>query len=1137
MKRILFFLLALLPAMGLYAYDFKYGDLYYRITSDSTIEVTYPNGGSEKNYQGLTSISIPEVVTYNSITYNVINISGNAFKGCASLTSITIPNSIMSIGNWAFMGCTGLSYVAIGNSVTNIGIGAFCGCTSLTSITIPNSVTNIKEDAFKSCTGLTSITIPNSVTSIGGEAFENTPWYNNHPDGIVYINKVLYAYKGSMHKHTSITIEDGTISISPQAFSHCDFLTSVTIPNSVTTIGDMAFCFCTRLTSIAIPNSVTTIDFLAFANCNSLTSISIPNSVTSIGMKAFRDTPWYNNQPNGLIYINKVLYAYKGSMPDNTSIVIKNGTISITPNIFQDYTSLTSITIPNSVTSIGSYAFENCTGLTSITIESVAPPTIFETFGGVSKSIPIYVPCGSKKAYSNAEGWKYFTNIIEPPVANTISVHTSDTAEGKAIAVQPNTCQSDSAIIEATANDGYHFVNWSDGNTDNPRTIVITHDVTFIAYFADNNCDITLQTEFPDRGSIVGVGNGNYLSEISIEAVPNYGYHFVSWNDGVTNNPRSFILTQDTIFTAIFEPNRYSLSVSADNGGYIDGNNYITADYLSHITISTTPHYGYHFVQWSDGITDNPREIELIQDTVLIAHFVPNKYTIEATSHDDNRGTTYGDTVADYLDNVTITAVPNYGYHFTYWNDRNNTNPRLVEVRKDVSYIAYFDKNSYHITKHCNNTHGTIQGVDKAEYLDEITLSVQTDFGYSFYAWSDGNTDNPRIITLTQDTTFAAQIVVTTSGKCGDNLTWQYSQGSLCIMGSGDMYDYSQSKIPWLLLRDSISSIQFASGITSISDYAFYGCADITSLVIPNSVTSIGNYAFSDCPFLSSVTIGNNVTTIKDYTFSNCRELISVIIPNSVTTIGNGAFSGCKNMETISFGAGLTDMGDYALSGCQSIYEMTCYAIKVPTVSSNTFREVSSRAKLSVPFVSIQKYKTHTYWGVFNVISIDADSTTSDGNVTLQPCDNEVTITWPVNDNAGAYSILITKNGEEVCTLVFNSNGQLTGIAFAAPSRNGATLHAPAAMLTQSGYRFTVTGLSSGTQYAYAIDVKDKAGSSLNTYKGTFTTTANGTPTNVEDVTTDTSLENDAPRKVFRDGQVYILRSGKTFTLTGVEIK
>ena len=133
-KRIFIFLLALLPAMGLYAYDFQYGDLYYNITSESTVEVT----SYENNYTGLTSISIPEVVTNDmGTTYSVTSIGDNAFQGCSGLTSVTIPNSVTSIEWFAFYGCTGLTSITIPNSVAFVGSGAFCGCTGLTSITIP----------------------------------------------------------------------------------------------------------------------------------------------------------------------------------------------------------------------------------------------------------------------------------------------------------------------------------------------------------------------------------------------------------------------------------------------------------------------------------------------------------------------------------------------------------------------------------------------------------------------------------------------------------------------------------------------------------------------------------------------------------------------------------------------------------------------------------------------------------------------------------------------------------------------------------------------------------------------------------------------------------------------------------------
>jgi hypothetical protein len=213
-----------------------------------------------------------------------------AFSDCDNLTSIDIPAGVTSIGDYSFRKCTNLTSVTIGTGVTSIGNNAFYACTSLTAITIPDSVTYISTSSFENCTSLTNITIPASVTSIGGRAFFDTAWLNSQPDGLVYINRILYVYKGTIPPGTVITnIRTDTVAIADGAFTvgPNSGLTSITIPEGVTSIGMSAFWSCTGLTSVTLPSSLTFIDEAAFRYCENLISITLPAGLTSIGHAAF----------------------------------------------------------------------------------------------------------------------------------------------------------------------------------------------------------------------------------------------------------------------------------------------------------------------------------------------------------------------------------------------------------------------------------------------------------------------------------------------------------------------------------------------------------------------------------------------------------------------------------------------------------------------------------------------------------------------------------------------------------------------------------------------------------------------------------------------------------------------------------
>ena len=261
----------------------------------------------------------------------------------------------------------------------------------------------------------------------------------------------------------------------------------------------------------------------------------------------------------------------------------------------------------------------------------------------------------------------------------------------------------------------------------------------------------------------------------------------------------------------------------------------------------------------------------------------------------------------------------------------------------------------------------------------------------------------------------------------------------------------------------------------------------------------------------------------ENYTYGTFIE--SLTIGNEVTLIGQSAFYGCNNLKNVILGSSVKVLEEYAFYYCSAIETITCYSQRPPTVNNYALYGLDYSTIVYVPADYLETYKMHDAWGLYDVRPLGAKSTeTTDVNVT--PAENTAEVAWPAVSGAATYELVIKdKSGNVICTLIFNANGQLTSIAFA-PSRNGAPQQTQAA-----GFSFTVTGLEEGTSYDLTITSKDNNGSTLDTKTVSFTTT--GEAQGIEEI----SAEGSAPQKVMINGQIFILRGDKTYTLQGQEVK
>ncbi|MGM9747082.1 MAG: leucine-rich repeat protein [Paludibacteraceae bacterium] len=843
-------------------------------------------------------------------------------------------------------------------SVTSIGEGAFWDCTGLTSVTIPNSVTSIGYSAFYDCSGLTSVTIPNSVTSIGKSAFY----------GCSGLTSVVWNAKNCADFAPYYNDNDDYSQYYYGPF--CDIvskITSFTFGDEVEHIPAYLCYGMENLTSVTIPNSVTSIGEYAFYSRSGLTSV-VWNAKNCAD---FSSSPFSSSSFSSSSFSSSI-----------TSFTFGNAVEHIPAYLCYGLSSLNAVTIGNSVGSIGAYAFYGCSSLSKTNYTGDIAGWCGINFPGYTSNPTAF----SHNLYLNNVEVKH---LVIPDGVVSIGAYAFDNCSNITSVTIPNSVTS----IGVSAFYGCSGL----------TSVTIGNSVESIGSRAFSDCSSLTSVTIPN--SVTSIVDNVFCNCSGLTSVT------------IGNSVRS-IGTQAfwncSGLTSITIPNSV-ISIGNDAFGDCAG--------LTSVTIgNSVESIGYFAFGSCSNLTSIviPNSVNTLGHSVLFNCSGLTSVTIGTSVESIGYGAFYGCTALrelTALPTVPPTCVydPNIGMFENVPADATlrcpcesreayqtaDTWSRFTEIRNtDVPDITLLT---------ADEEQGSVQVEERLCESKSVVISATPQIGYAFARWSDGNTENPRTVLLAHDTTLTAEFGLAYSGKCGDNLYWEYKQNKLLITGSGDMYDFTAETQPWKFLLADIESVETSAGTTSV---------------------------------------------------------------------GASAFAGCSNLAALSLGTGVTQLGSSAFAGCTKLINIVCYAAEPPSCDASAFANYN--VFLKVPCDNLMAYQTHVCWGSFKYISCIGSEEVQVTEFSVTPSTNEALFTWPAESGAATYELVISKDGVVFCTLTFNANGQLMGIAFA-PRAN-------ASAGTTSGFQFTVTGLVAASHYTYTFDAKDAGGNMIKHYAGEFNT-------------------------------------------------
>lgn len=919
----------------------KIGDLYYNLnTTDLTATVTYQNQSSD-NYTGLSAqVVIPERVTYNNVSFDVISIANKAFANCTSLESISIPGSVTSVGTTTnastflpFYNCTALKNVRFEDGTNSISLGvcyyseSYSGLFSycpLEEVYIGRNITYVDYSYYH---------FSSFPERYGYSAFYNQPKLAKVTIGPLCTELTDYLF----YKNQAITLMTlpNVKKIGNSTFEECPKLTTLNLGNSLESVGNRAFYNCTNVTKLTFPNTTQSIGNEAFYNCNSVTEVTVGSELKSIGNYGFYGC----NSFTALILPDNFTTMGESAFEGCTKLTVAKLGLALTSvpaKAFKNCTSLAEMVVPATSETIGDQAFYNDSGLATITmnegLKTIGNQVFWNNSGVMQFSIPGTVTSMGTNCFYGCTRTTYLTFRD-----GTETLEINNTG-----------CRS--SIIDAETTNSTYYNRFYDYFYDCPiRFLTLGRNITYSYKDSQSIYDFN-GTSFNQtyRASAPFVNSQN-LRSVTIGPKVTFLYHHLF--DGCINLSTLVMGTNlETIYTYAFKNCDNLKSVTfPESLKLIDNYAFYNCDQLLSMTFEDTSDHTL-------SIGTNAFEQSSVLEKVTFPGQLKSLGSYSFSNCPKLSETIFNDT------NIPDNLLSIYDHSFSKCNALHTVKfPKHLYQIADYVYEYCPTLNELSFPAKLASIGNYV--FKNTAFLTDVTFEDSNDIlSIGYGAAKTGTDNNDSSMPLFGNANLKSLYL-------GRNITYNatYNYGYSPFYNQSFLTDvrFSQAGTvtfcnDYLLYKvNDCEKIILPESLTSIGNYTFSGMAILDGITIPNKVTEIGIYAFSDDKGLKYAKLSTSCPWLKEGLFADCDSLESIIIPPIVTKMDTKMFRNCGQLATVTFEDN-TDVLEIGYGASQSDYGLfrDC---PVETLYLGRWLSYNTDKASRSPFFSITSLKDLTF--------------------------------------------------------------------------------------------------------------------------------------------------------------------------------